>query len=168
MKNEIESGLANFIAAAVRVSQALAVDAEIPGVQVLAASAGQTLEPRETQIIVVCERVSPLAGTLYYAHIVVAIGTEKARSTLAIHETYQRLMRRVFPAALPPALPINAAHLSEYIETASTGDLSARGYSLDDGDSDHTGDRFIDSFRQKHLIVVDCESPLVSSGAITV
>ena len=168
MKNEIEQGLADFIAAAIRVSKELAVDADIPGLQVLSATAGQTIEPREIQIVTLCERTELIAGNLYYAHVVIAIGTEKARGSHASHKEYQRLLRRIFPAAEPPALSVNAAHLSEYLETASGGDLSGRGFVLEDTDSDHGGDRFIDSFRQKHLIAIDCASPLVSEGAITV
>ena len=167
MKNEIESGVKAFIEEALRVDGSLAPGDDLP-IAVLAGSGEQTIEETDPAIIVLVEDYPVVTYNLGRAELIVIVSSPRAKGKKTGHETWIDFIRRIFPPAIPPALPVNAAHLSEYLEAASDDLISGRGYHVESHEPADEDTRWNHHTRIALGIMVDASTPLESVGLISV
>jgi len=160
MKDQIETGVVNFIkAAAVLAGQT---------VDVLEGSGEGAISEFDPAIVALIEQSPRVAGNLATAELNVIVSTPCKVGEKATHTTLSRFVSEIFPQAIAPDLPVNAAHLSEHIATA-TGDLvTCRGYYVMRTEAATSEDRWETNLKVDLGLCYDDPAPLESVGDIDV
>lgn len=164
MRTLLEEGLAAFVAAGLE-----AAEIECP---VHTATSADGLEPQSYLVVKVDGSEGHLAALSVWTASVMAASPRRTGYE-ADHGPLCDFLRRLFAPAVAPALPVNAAHLSEFIAEATDDDLSCRGFSVEGwAEGDREGWQ-VDVLRLRlgifdHQLGGVEEAALESDGEITV
>jgi hypothetical protein len=164
MKNEIENGVKNFIEAAFRDRDGLDPEDDLP-VAVHAASGDETINETLPYIVAQVTESPHLVGGIGHARLMVVASSPHKTGYETDHQSNVRFLRAVFSAAVPPKLPVNAAHLSEEVWTASGDEISVQGFHVN-GYIGTTGDPQQDGIELTLGVYKGASASLVSSGDI--
>lgn len=124
-KAKIENGVLSFIQAG------YARDNTLPAadtVQFLVATGEDLVSPEKYAILVTVGEVVPVAGSYYHAMVDITVISPLTTGWRSGRDQLSRFVEAVFPRAVPPNPPVNNAHLSSHIATATSNRYTARGY----------------------------------------
>jgi len=160
MKDQLEAGIVDFVEAAL-------VEASLQ-CTVLEGSGDDRISEFEPAIIVLIESAVHIVANLYEIEAdIIASSPIDDTGSKATHTQLGSFVQAIFPAAIPPNLGVNAAHISEALE-AATGDVySCQGYHPMETQA-VTTQRWETNLRVKLQVCANNASPLVASGPIQV
>lgn len=166
MKNEIETGVKNFIESAIRERDSLEPEDDLP-IPVHAASSDDVIDEQNPYIVAQVVDAPQLVGGIGHAELNIIVSSPHATGYETDHRTWHRFLRIIFQAAVPPAMPANAAHLSEEV-FAVTGETSVQGFHITGYPGSAAEGMQQDGISIKLGIFQGAKYSLVSEGSILV